>query len=456
MNYQRIKYSSLLTALALLQATSLLFYLNVNIVNVGAMGTALPVLVAYVGLSVFLVTFLWLQKILYVRLHLFLFFLLVAWIAFRIVVDMGDMEYLKQITIATTGGILLFYVSGALLGASYQNVVMKSKKAKLENLILFLFFCFMIWMLYEFSQRLHSRLFYLTDLDGAYQRPGNFLSISFIVASYFYLLIVLKRAGIQVSALSGFFWLVIYTLSALMALVGSQLFGSNSATAVIMGVYLITLVMALIVPRKRLWLSYLKRNLALPWSKRLINRLFFMALIGLLFFVIVLIIVVSVTGFDITNLRLLGFGSVTNTSIQSRIEILTKFGETQLSYAPLFGNINVAYLTTGNAGRTLHSFFPYVMANLGLVGLSVVLTLFSTVLMQLYKGGKIKAGGGIASYQENMIAIYSIFVLLYLIFFANLATGVSWAVLWFTLGFISKPFGFKQNEKHSYKLNRVS
>ncbi len=439
-----LKNSRILSLFVVVQFTSFLIYLNANIISVGEMGTALPLLAVYVGLSGIIFLALWLQRGFYFRVNLFVFLLLIIWVATRIIFDLGNMEYLKQITVATTGGMLLFYLLGAFFGISYQSVLVQTEKTFFLKFLVFVFLCLMIWMLYNFSQRLHPRLFYLLDVNGAYQRPGNFLSISFIVVSFFYLTFVLQRIEIKISALSVFFWFCIYTSSALMALAGSQLFGSNSATAVILGVYLITLVMTLILPLKVIWLSYLKQKLALPWSKRLIKNMSLMALLGLLLFIGIIILIITVTGFDITSLRLLGFGSGTNTSLLSRIEILLETGANQLSYAPFLGNINVAYLTTGNSGRTLHSFFPYVMANLGLVGLMIVLLLFTSVLVQLYRESKRGRYTGLYGYQANMIGVYSIFVFLYILFFASLATGVSWAVLWFTLGFVSKPFGFNE------------
>ncbi len=89
------------------------------------------------------------------------------------------------------------------------------------------------------------------------------------------------------------------------------------------------------------------------------------------------------------------------------------------------------------------SFFPYVMANLGLVGLLAVLTLFTNVLLQLYRETKQAKYTGLYGYQLSMVALYSIFLFLYILFFANLSTGIEWPVLWFTLGFISKPLGFR-------------
>ncbi len=439
----RIKKPHLITILAFIQASVLLIYLNANIVNVGESGPALPILAGYMGLSGLLFTLLVMKNKLYVRPHLFVFLLLISWIAFRVVVDLGDIYYLKQIIVGTTGGMLLFYLVGAFLSIGYQDVLMREENHWLTKLVLILFLGLLVWMTFQFSQRMRPDLFYLTGVAGAYQRAGNFLSISFIIVSFIYLLQSIHRIRIYNNRHNTWFWLSVYTISAFLAIICSQLFGSNSATAVILGVYLVTLIMSFLIRKKIFWLKFTQNKLSLPWSKQLIKRLVYMAFLGSFFFVALTVLLIIVTGFDITDTRLFGFGSGSNTSLISRIEILMAYGDDQLSYAPFLGNINVAYLTTGDSGKTLHSLFPYVIANLGLVGLSVVVVLFVAIFSQLYRQMKIKENLDSCSYQNSMLGLYSFFILLYLFLFANLATGVSWAVLWFTLGFVSKPFGFR-------------
>ena len=176
-------------------------------------------------------------------------------------------------------------------------------------------------------------------------------------------------------------WLSVYSISTLVALTGSQLFGSNSATAVILGVYLVTLVMASLVVREGILVAYFRNQLALPWSKNLLSRLVLLISVTSLSVVILFAFVIIMTGIDIGSTRMLGFGAGSNTSISSRFEILMEVGLTHVGYAPVFGDFNVAYLTTGNAGHTLHSFFPFIMANLGVVGLLITFILFAVVFL---------------------------------------------------------------------------
>lgn len=445
MQVEKLRYSKFIALLVLFHFSTLMVYLIANIVTVGEMmGTALPLLAFNFVLSSIIFFLISLQRKLYLRNHLFLFFLLMGWVAFRVSADLGDIYYLKQITIATTGGMVLFYFLGAFLGLSYNFLLGPSSKVGFSKLLLLLFSILIAWLLLEFSQRMHPDLFYLLGINGFYQRPGNFLSILFILFSFAYLLLILKSISQAYGGIRRIFWLLFYTFSTVMALVASQLFGSNSATGVIMGVYLITLVFALVSPIKKAWLNYLCGKISLPWSKRLLKQTFLIGLLGIFSISLTLFFLVHLTGFDISRTNLFGFGSGSNNSLVSRADILVETGALQLSYAPFFGNINVAYLTTGDAGRTLHSFFPYVIANLGLFGLIVVLSLFSSVFIQLYNQVKRKYSfTDLQEYIVKTIYIYSIFILTYVLFFANISTDISWPVLWFTLGFVSRPFGFK-------------
>jgi len=438
----RLRYEKTLSIVLFAQVSILLLYLNLNIVSVGEAGVALPILAAYVAISGIVFLCMFLQNRLSFRSHFFWFLLLVAWISLRVIIDLGDLDHLKALTIATTGGILLFYLVGAALGVGYQNIACKSKKSWLSQAILCLFTFLTFELIFSLVGRLRADLFLIADLQGAYQRPGNFLSISFITVSYFFFLHALKIRRTLLSRLEVSLWFLIYTASTLITVVSAQLFGSNSATAVILGVYLITLMMSLTVVGDGVWLSYLKHGLSLPWSKRLLQRLLIMGSIACFILMLSIGLVVVATDFNITNIRFFGFGSGVNASINSRMEILIRTGVAQVSYAPLFGNMNVHYLT-GNSEADLHNFFPYVLANLGIVGLSLSLILFRSVFTQLLQESKRKLGDQQSSFQSNMLALFSFFILLYLLLFANLSVGVSWPVLWFTLGFASSPFGFK-------------
>jgi hypothetical protein len=135
----------------------------------------------------------------------------------------------------------------------------------------------------------------------------------------------------------------------------------------------------------------------------------------------------------------MGYGSGENTSLSSRFDILFDVGIDQIAYAPVFGNINVAYLTSGNAGRTLHNFLPNIMAELGLIGLLIVLLLLFYTFRLLLQQIRIKTGS-MEGFKQVIISIWLYFTLIFLFVYANFTVGKSWPVMWFVVGFVSISF----------------
>ena len=432
--------------LVLTQVFALLAYLGANIVNVGEMGVALPVLAAYMGISALIFAMLWFQQHLLIAIHFCIFLLLVLWIAVRVVIDLGDLEQLKAMTVATTGGILLFYLLGAFFGVSYFHISKYPKYTIVCSLVVLFFGGLMCFVLSNLLPRLREDIFYIASANSAHQRPGNFLSISFIIVSAILLELSCGQAGCKSKALKLFFWIAVYSASAVTALVIAQLIGSNSATAVVGGIFILTLMCLLLMRSRWLHQNYADGKLALPLSKRVLQAAFGFVLIGSMMKFLLISGLVKITGFDISSSRLLGFGAGTNTSLSTRMEILVETGFDQLSYAPLLGNMNVAFLTTGDAGTTLHSFFLFVIANLGMVGLTLALVLFFIVFRRLFRNAR-KEDYAKGSLEHDLINLYFICVLLFLLVFANLTVGVTWPVLWFTLGFVSRPFRFESSMK---------
>jgi hypothetical protein len=362
----------------------------------------------------------------------------------RVVIDLNNLERLKAITVTTTGGIVLFYLAGAFLGLVFHQAFVQSRKIIFFIGLLVTYLGLLITLHMQFAERLRENIFLIADLDGAYQRPGNFLSISFIVISYMVFTLALRRLSGEISRLIYAFILLLYTVQMFLALTAAQLFGSNSATAVVLGIFLITVTMILVINNKTLYSRYAQNKLRLLLSKRVFKRLVRFVGVGVALVVLLFSVVIWVTGFDLMSIRFFGFGSGSNSSLLSRIEILMNTGLDQLAYAPILGNMNVAYYTTGDAERTLHTFLPYVMANLGVVGLIMVLALFGFVIRQLmHEVAARKTRNLFNDFFSANLALYSLCIFMFLFLFANIATGVTWPVLWFSLGLVSKPFGFK-------------
>jgi hypothetical protein len=434
--------SKFLKLLGLFQFFLLFFYLVINIIKVGEAGSALALLICFFTISILQIGFQGIRQKLKIRLHFFVFLMFVFWVAFRLTLDFGDLYYLKQIIIATTGGIFLFFLMGTFVKSSLETISLTGENNSPQKFILvFSFFAFSV-VYFIFSNKIEgSDIFLMENIAGGYQRAGNYLIIIFIVISYVYLSIVSK---LNIGMFSFFFWFCIYGLNMTLMLVESQMMGSNAATANIFCIYLITIVIS--------FLRFFK-NLQKNFS---INIYMFFALVKTSFFMIFMlaflgVFLINLTDFDVNRTRIFGFGSGENTSVTSRFEIIFKNGMDQMGYSPVFGNSNVAYLTTGNAGATLHNFTPNIFAELGLVGLLLLNLLLLIVFVILIKNiKKLSIENSHQRFSEIILNFWLLIVLMFLFLFANAAVGKEWPVIWFYIGFSINILIFKNNSrKHS-------
>lgn len=412
------------------------------------MGAALPLLIGFVALAGGMIFLQGACGLISVRLHFLIFLLLVVWVSLRVVIDLGDMEYLKQITVATTGGMLLFFFVGAFVRLSLERITEPGSKLIFAKLALFIFFMISMVIFSSYQGRLLDRddIFYIEGVDGNYQRPGNFLIMLFIMTSFVYLTIVTSIQGKKKTSLA--FWLLTYSVGLFFALISSQMIGSNAATANLIAVYLMTVVISFLAFNNKLRNAFLAGNLAIPNSKKILKFMIKFSSVAIVSALVFSAMVLELSGFDLNKTNLLGFGSGEITSVSSRLDILLETGLDQMSYAPFLGNANVAYLTTGNSGKTLHSFLPNVMAELGVVGLSLVVLLFAFVLRDLYKKLKLARVNQVG-FQSVVINIWFLFLLIFLFLYSNIAVGVYWAVMWFFIGFASEPLFLITKKEHN-------
>lgn len=333
-----------------------------------------------------------------------------------------------------------------MIGATLRNgvsiVLDNSKGGLIAAYSIFLFFMLIIYLTINLLGRLREDIFLIADLNGAYQRSGNFLSISFLILSIMVLIVFVKYHELKRKKIQLAFWFLLYGSCAVFALICSQLFGSNSATGVVLGVFFCTLVVIFLLQNQRLNQLHSHGQLMLPFGKSVLASAVYFSVCALALIGFCIIFIQTATDYDFKSINLFGFGDGTINSIASRMEILRNAGVDQIGYAPLFGNMNVSYLTTGESGRTLHSFFLFVFANLGLVGLFGVMMLFFLILFQLYRSVKYELLYKKSIYY-SLIYFYYILIFLFILIFANLTVGVDWPVLWFVVGFVSCPFSFK-------------
>lgn len=429
-----VKKPSIIGILFVIQVLLFWYYLFFNIANIGEDGVGLPILVGYTVLSSAIILFKYFRTGISIKLHLVFFLLLIFWICIRFIVDYGNAIALKQFTIATTGGMLLFFILGLFLR---ETLNMQRIDFRFKFIILGVaYLALTIWILDHFSSRMLTDLFLIDDTEGSYQRPGNFMSMSFIVLSYIYF-----RSNISYRP-NNTNWLYlststgIYLSCAGLLLLGAQLMGSNSATAIVAVFTLLSISICFLLLSKRILKEYKIKGGRIF---RLKNVIFIFSMSFVRIMITIAAIFLCITWYldlDITQTRIFGFGEFESSSLSSRGQILSQWGLKQILYAPFLGNVNVAYLVTGDAGTTLHNFFPDILASLGIVGLITVLTIFFLIMRSFYKSAtRVFNAISVNGFIQNTASFYSFAAMLFLLIFANISVGFSWPVIWFAVGF---------------------
>lgn len=442
MNLFILKKTSVEQLINLVQILLLFSYLTLNIANVGEGGGGLPLLASFLILATAVLFLQITQNLILLRLHFFIFLMLLQWILIRGLLDLQSLEYLKQITIATTGGILLFFLIGTLSRRAIDSLINLSNST-ISAKILLIYFCLIsIFIFQEYSSRLvRTDIFYIDDVDGSYQRPGNFFIMLFIIISFIYLKMI-SHAVVK-KRFTFVFWFFIYSFGLVIALISSQMIGSNAATANLVAIYLITSVISFLSFNKKIRKAFLDNHLSLPFSKKIIKKIFQYAFLSLIGLSLVISLFIQFSDFDLSTTRAFGFGDGANSSLNSRMDILKHTGAAQMGYSPIFGNLNVAYLTTGNASKFLHNFIPNIIAELGLIGLLIVITLFFLVFKILIVNFRVALFDE-QNFQHGILNLWVCFILLYFLLYANIAVGKEWPVIWFFIGFSVSVFAIKK------------
>jgi len=171
--------------------SSLLVYLFTNIKLIGEGSPALSVLAFSVLLGGFLIVLeILLKQNVYIK-KSFLF-LILFFTYFIVNVTLNRPNDLIALLLATTGGIILFYILGSLVSTNFLYIKEKVLNSnQFLNMFNFFYITFAILLLVLFLgtfmtlvTNVREDLFLIDDLNGIYQRPGAFLVISFFLFVY--------------------------------------------------------------------------------------------------------------------------------------------------------------------------------------------------------------------------------------------------------------------------------
>ncbi|MBE0492575.1 MAG: hypothetical protein IBX44_10065 [Sulfurospirillum sp.] len=438
---------------------SLLVYLFTNIKLIGEGSQALAVLALSAVIGVFLIVLeLVLKQKVYIKKSFLL--LILFFIYFIVNATLNRPDDLKSLLIATSGGIVLFYILGSLVSTNLLYIKEKVLNSKqFLNIFNFLYFVFsiifMILLIDTFitlMANVREDLFLIADLDGMYQRAGAFLVISFFIYSFitvFFLFVNKYVKKKKASKLMTFVLFILYCFISITGMLLSQMIGSNNTLVNLGGLLFATTIFYIFInfTKPDRLLSYMKLNFRKIFLSKLTKKLFGSIFVSLFILLILLIGLINVLDIDLDKFRILGFGSGEVSSISARLELWNNF-TTQFNYNPIFGNMAVDALTTGD-GSYVHSFIASLLTHLGIVG-------FVLFFVYLFIAIKERFNHLNELYVNNLFSLYSLVVFCGIFAIASFGTFITWIPIWFLLGLIFPPIVFKNEKELNFEKSNIN
>ena len=431
---------------------SLTFYLFANLKNLTDGSIVLWVLVINIFFATFLIINLLFSFKPYTKVSFLFLLLFFLYFIFRISLDFADLKILKAYTVATSGGIILFYFLGFSSRLAIENsfcLYFSAKHKFIFNLSLLLGFCFfsffVIGAFLNFLSLLREDVLLIKDLDGMYQRAGDFVSIFFLYISvlYNYYLIYEKHQNKR------FFFHIIRILYYTLIIIGiwlSQMIGSNKATVLLIGILILSISIDFMNSFRK-YLHYSSHILITGFKSKILYRIIAYILISTFLTFLVFSVILFFYNIDISQLRIFGFDRLEITSLSSREKLREVFLE-QFFHSPFFGNMNVGNFTTSQ-GSHAHSFILTLLSHLGLIGFIIFISYLYLTLKEFFTLKNINFN--FTEYNKlyfyNNIKIFSFFLFFGVFFIASIGTFITWTPLWFVLGLIFPPIQFKKLNK---------
>jgi len=439
--------------------SSLLVYLFTNIKLIGEGSPALSVLAFSVLLGGFLIVLeILLKQNVYIK-KSFLF-LILFFTYFIVNVTLNRPNDLIALLLATTGGIILFYILGSLVSTNFLYIKEKVLNSnQFLNMFNFFYITFAILLLVLFLgtfmtlvTNVREDLFLIDDLNGIYQRPGAFLVISFFIYSFmtaFFLFINKYAKKSKISVLMTFVLFGFYCLLTIGGMLLSQMIGSNNTLVNLGGLLFATTIFYIFInfTKSEDLLSKMKLNIKKIFLSKLGSKLFGSIFVSLFVVPVVLVGLINYFDIDLDQFRIFGFGTGEVSSVSSRLALWGNF-LIQFDYNPIFGNMAVDALTTGE-GTYTHSFIATLLTHLGIVG-------FMLFFIYLFIAIKEKLKSSNNLYVNNLFALYSLIVFAGIFAIASFGTFITWIPFWFLLGLIFPPIVFKNKKELNFEKSNIN
>jgi hypothetical protein len=425
--------------------SSLLVYLFANIKLIGEGSSALATLGFSVMIGGFLIILeIILKQKIYIKksfLFLILFFLY-----FIVAITLNRPDDLKGFLVATSGGIVLFYILGSIVSINFIYIKDKALNSnKFLNIFNFFYMVFSILFALLFlntfitlMEIVRTDLFLIVDLDGMYQRPASFLTISFFIYSFmtaFFIFVNKYATKSKFIVLITFALFGVYCLLAFGGMLLSQMIGSNNALVNIGGLLFATTIFYIFTNFTKLEkeLSQIRLTIVKIFLSRISFKLFGPIFVALFLVILLLVGLINILDVNLDRFRIFGFGSGEVSSISSRLALWDNF-LVHFYYSPVFGNMAVDSLTTGE-GSYVHSFVATLLTHLGMVGFLLFFIYLFTAIKEILNN----------QYENNLLILYSLIVFVGIFTIASLGTSIVWIPFWFFLGLIFPPIVFKKN-----------
>ena len=438
-------------------------YLKVNIsgINEGSNG------LSFLALSIFTGCILVVLKIMsssavFVKYSTSLLVLFFAYFTFRIVIDVGSLEQLKAYTLATSGGIIFFYAMGVLVSFSLNQLIRGDNPAsqrylKIFTVTIFLYlilsFMSVLYVLTELVMRLRKDVFLIADLDGHYQRAGNFLTICFLVNTAVYMRVI----SFNQKCKNGIYWFFKYIIFFIylgnfgLSVTLAQMIGSNSAAVTIVGLGAIFFTTLLLIRSKKIEYSLNHRKLSIKKLAlgRIGRRFVFLLVMSILFILVLFATTAKLLGLDLDSIRLMGFGKGQSNSINSRLDLLGNF-MAHFNDSPLIGNMNVAVEITGDPGSYVHSFILSLLTHQGIFGAALLSTYIGLSYIGIFRTAE-KTKLSKSFQPDNLYLFYSFVTISFVFLIATAATFITWSVAWFAMGLFFAVMRFERNKRLNHE-----
>ena len=361
---------------------------------------------------------------------------------FRIIFDIYDFQKLKAYTIATTGGIILFYGLGVLMGLLMflvYNVPLNFKTAnKWKNYFFAVYLLCNIYLLTRAFLTMSSRI--RTDIFSivggvSYQRPGNFLIINSMILFLLYINNYIYSLRLNSSFKSVFLLLCfcVFVFYILAVMLFAQLLGSNNAFICCLGILFLTVAfhVFLFIFRKTKSLNTQKISFKRIFTGKFGKRVMLSIFISLFFFLLLGGMFLFKSNVDLSELRIFNYGEGGKLGhLDTRLALLKNF-YTHFSISPFFGNMQADALTTGE-GSYAHSFFLSMLTHTGILGTLIFIIFIISAIKEYFHVNRVNV-------YDNGIAAYKVLLFLGILMVAVVGVFITWIPIWFLIGFLFKP-----------------